>query len=274
LRLLGIAAVSLAVAAAGHAAAAPSWPGPPRTAVPRVAGTSTVPPPVWVETPRHSSWLGYASFCWSRPAGNAACVDFIPPKSRNDLPLVRAQLGVALRFHLRFALSRLSVSFLGKRAQNLAASRVSSWSPARSGIVLLSARSASGQEASYVFRLSLISHEPRAGTVPGLLDRGRWICVPAATRRVCGGPVRIGVRYRYVLRTHCGIFDAYFAGRLWRASPPLSDGSGNPPRGWDNPEALGTMRLVRADLAEFRQNAKLVARFTPAPRDWKTVICD
>jgi len=43
---------------------------------------------------------------------------------------------------------------------------------------------------------------------------------------------------------------------------------------WDNPEALGTMRLVRADLAEFRQNEKLAARFTPAPRGWKSVTCD
>jgi hypothetical protein len=63
--------------------------------------------------------------------------------------------------------------------------------------------------------------------------------------------VTIGVRYLYVLRTRCGIIDAYFAGRLWRANPPLSDGSGNPPRGWENPEALGTMRLVRTNLAEF-----------------------
>jgi hypothetical protein len=34
------------------------------------------------------------------------------------------------------------------------------------------------------------------------------------------------------------------------------------------------MRLVRTNLAEFRQDKKLVARFTPAPRRWKTVTCD
>jgi hypothetical protein len=86
--------------------------------------------------------------------------------------------------------------------------------------------------------------------------------------------VTIGIRYLYVLRTHCGILDTYFAGRLWRATPPLRDGSGNPPHGWENPESLGTMRLVRANHAEFRQNEKLVARFTPAPPNWKTVTCD
>jgi len=88
------------------------------------------------------------------------------------------------------------------------------------------------------------------------------------------GPVTIGVRYLYVLRTHCGILDAYFAGRLWRANPPLSDGSGNPPPGWENPESLGTMRIVRTNLAELRQDKQLVARFTPAPRHRKTVTCD
>jgi hypothetical protein len=90
----------------------------------------------------------------------------------------------------------------------------------------------------------------------------------------CAGPITVGGRYLYVLRTHCGILDAYFAGRLWRASPSLTDGSGNPPHGWENPESLGTMRLVRPNLAEFRQTTKLVARFTPAPPHWKTVTCD
>jgi hypothetical protein len=55
----------------------------------------------------------------------------------------------------------------------------------------------------------------------------------------------------------------------------LTDGSGNPPRGWDNPEALGTMRLVRTNLAEFRiQDQKLVARFRPAPHHSAIVTCD
>jgi hypothetical protein len=100
------------------------------------------------------------------------------------------------------------------------------------------------------------------------------VCSPKSTRQACGGPVALDVRYLYVLRTHCGILDAYFGGRLWRAAPSLSDGSGNPPRGWENPEALGTMRLIRHNLAEFRQNKELVARFTPAPARWKSVVCD
>jgi hypothetical protein len=108
-----------------------------------------------------------------------------------------------------------------------------------------------------------------------LLERGRWLCTERSARPACAGPARIGFGYLYVLRTHCGIFDAYFAGRLWRANPALTDGSGNPPRGWDNPEALGTMRLVRTNLAEFRtQDQKLVARFRPAPHHSAIVTCD
>lgn len=111
--------------------------------------------------------------------------------------------------------------------------------------------------------------------VPGPLELGRWVCSPRSARPACAGPAQVGVRYLHVLRTHCGILGTYFDGRLWRASPPLSDGSGNPPRGWDNPEQLGKMRLLRDDRAEFQARGKsLVARFTPAPSGWKLEICD
>lgn len=267
------AAAALAVAAAGHAAAA-TWPGPPRTATPQVAGTKTAPPPAWVETPRHSSWLAYSSYCWSRPAGSAACVDFVPPRSRTDLPVVAARAGSPLRFHLQFAISKLTASYPDKSSQSLRPSRVASWLPLRSGIVTLSARSASGQAATYLLRLTLAPPMSQATAAPGPRERGRWVCAPTSAQQACAGPAAVGVRYLYVLRTHCGILDAYFAGRLWRATPPLNDGSGNPPRGWEDPESLGTMQLVRTNLAEFRQSEKLVARFTPAPRHWKTVTCD
>jgi hypothetical protein len=229
---------------------------------------------VWVETPQRSSWLGYSSYCWSRPTGVAACVDFLPPRSRTDLPSVSAHAGSILRFHLRFAISKLSVAYLGDGAHSLKPSRIASWLPLRSGLVTLSARSASGQKASYLFRLTLTPPTSQATALPRPLERGKWVCAPRSARPACVGPVTIGVRYLYVLRTHCGIFNTYFAGRLWRANPALTDGSGNPPHGWENPESLGTMRLRSAHLAEFRQDNKLVARFIPAPRHWKTVNCD
>ena len=143
-----------------------------------------------------------------------------------------------LRFHLQFATSKLSVSYPDKSTQTLKPSRIAAWLPLRSGIVTLSARSRSGQEASYLFHLTLTPPTSQATAAPGPLERGKWVCSPRSTRRACAGPVAIGDRYLYVLRTHCGILDTYFAGRLWRANPALTDGSGNPPHGWDNPKHL------------------------------------
>src|SRR5439155_6109273 len=117
--LLAAAAVGLAVAAAGYAGAAPSWPGRPRTSAPQVAGTKTMPPPAWVETHQHSSWLSYSSYCWSQPAGTAACVDFLPPRSRTDLLAFSAPAASMLLFHLQFAISKLSLSYLDTSAQRL-----------------------------------------------------------------------------------------------------------------------------------------------------------
>jgi hypothetical protein len=272
--LLASAAVSLAVVVAGHALAARGWPGPPRASPPQLAGTRAIPPPAWVETARRSSWLSYSSYCWSRPAGPGACVDFIPPSSRTDLPLVVSPAGSTLRFHLKFPISKLFILYQDGGVQRLKRMRVASWLPLRSGLVTLAARSGTRQTASYVFRLTLDPPTSQTTAAPGPLERGRWVCSPRNARLACAGPVNVGDRYLYVLRTHCGILDAYFAGRLWRATPSLSDGSGNQPRGWENPESLGTMRLLGAKLAEFVQNKNLVARFTPAPADWKPVTCD
>lgn len=188
--------------------------------------------------------------------------------------MVAARAGSHLRFHLPYATSKLAASYTDRSSQRLSPARVASWLPLRSGIVTLSARSASGQEATYLLHLTLTPPRSQATAAPRPLERGSWVCSAKTARPACAGPVPVGVRYLYVLRTHCGILDAYFAGHLWRATPPSSDGSGNPPRGWGNPEALGTMQLVRTNLAEFRQSEKLVARFTPAPYNWKTATCD
>ena len=80
----------------------------------------------------------------------------------------------------------------------------------------------------------------------------------------------VGVAYPFRLYTHCGILSARFGGRLWRAQPPLTDGSGNPPKGWDNPQQAGTMRLLSRDEAEFEAASGQRARFvplTPGARD-------
>jgi hypothetical protein len=63
--------------------------------------------------------------------------------------------------------------------------------------------------------------------------------------------IEVGRTYNYSLLTHCGINQTRIDGTNWRASPPLDDGSGNPPSGWDNPSTTGDLRIVSKDKAIF-----------------------
>lgn len=59
----------------------------------------------------------------------------------------------------------------------------------------------------------------------------------------------------YALYTHCGIDDANIAGRWYRASQPLSDGSGNPPTGWANPYQQGSVTFTSKTEVVFSDAA-------------------
>jgi len=90
-------------------------------------------------------------------------------------------------------------------------------------------------------------------------------CSPQKKELPCGPRAEIGRSYPYQLYTHCGIRWAYFEGRWWEASPPLDDGSGNPPRGWGNPFDMGRMELVNESLSRFTSRAGKTAEFKPLP---------
>ncbi len=98
-------------------------------------------------------------------------------------------------------------------------------------------------------------------------------CWPPLNSLPCSAGVEVGVAYRYELYTHCGIRDAYFDGRLWVAKPVLSDGSGNPPAGWENPSDVGAMRLVSSEAATFDNGAGREANFVPAPEGYRVEPC-
>jgi hypothetical protein len=102
---------------------------------------------------------------------------------------------------------------------------------------------------------------------------GALVCSMKVHALPCRRGMRVGARYRLDLGTHCGIRDAWFDGRLWLAKPQLSDGSDNPPRGWGNPWQRGTIRLVTRTRAVFRAG-RLVARFRPAPRSYRSRACE
>ena len=55
----------------------------------------------------------------------------------------------------------------------------------------------------------------------------------------------------YDLYTHCGIDYAKVGNRYYEATPPLSDGSGNPPPGWGNPYQPGTLTMISPTQAVF-----------------------
>lgn len=66
----------------------------------------------------------------------------------------------------------------------------------------------------------------------------------------------------YSLYTHCGINDANIAGRWFQADTPLFDSSGvNPPNGWDNPYQQGTITMLSATVAQFRDPQGHIVRF-------------
>lgn len=63
------------------------------------------------------------------------------------------------------------------------------------------------------------------------------------------------------LYTHCGIDEARVGSTYFEAVTPLSDGSGNPPEGWDNPTQHGTMTLKAETEAVFTDDAGHEVRF-------------
>ncbi len=92
-------------------------------------------------------------------------------------------------------------------------------------------------------------------------------CAPHVLDVPCGPGAGVGIAYPYRLYTHCGVRWAYFDGRWWEATPPVTDGSGNPPRGWGNPYDVGSFRKADEDFAVFTAQGGMTADFRALPRD-------
>jgi hypothetical protein len=69
----------------------------------------------------------------------------------------------------------------------------------------------------------------------------------------------------YNLYTHCGIDYIQVGNRYYEATPPLSDGSGNPPPGWGNPYQPGTLTVISPAQAVFTDKAGHRVVFTLVP---------
>ncbi|MFB7608773.1 hypothetical protein [Streptomyces gardneri] len=69
----------------------------------------------------------------------------------------------------------------------------------------------------------------------------------------------------FELYTHCGISEARIDSTYFEAVTPLSDGSGNPPDGWDNPYQRGRMTLKSPTEAVFTDDAGHEVKFRARP---------
>ena len=144
-----------ALAALGGVAAA--MPGGP----PPEPGPAS-PPPAWIDSAKGDHWLAYSSYCWTAGEGSdpvAACVDFIPPEMRSELPSLRLRRGELVRFHLGFTPTEVSIQ-VGKRSFSLAATADPTWRVRGKGKFATLSVQAEGGSASYVTQIRIKPPRP------------------------------------------------------------------------------------------------------------------
>jgi hypothetical protein len=141
LALLLVLALLLSACGSGSSAHPPGGPAPS-------AGRSG-PPPAWIETEAGSRWLGYSSYCWKHPRGNAVeqvCADYAAAKcNQRSVPNIRVRSGETVRAHLGFAPTEASV----EGADATLSGRIVAWRVGRGGPFQLFAR-ARDADAIYV----------------------------------------------------------------------------------------------------------------------------
>lgn len=88
-------------------------------------------------------------------------------------------------------------------------------------------------------------------------------------------PEQLGPAVPYGLATHCGIREALYQDRYYELVPPLHDGNGNPPDGWDRLTQQGTLTPVSETEVVFTDDAGHRVTFTlrPGATTWKQ-LCD
>ncbi|PSK98023.1 hypothetical protein CLV63_10671 [Murinocardiopsis flavida] len=95
----------------------------------------------------------------------------------------------------------------------------------------------------------------RAGPIILALTLAAGVLTGCAQDDEGADAVRAGRTIPFELTTHCGIDEARIGSTYFEAETPLSDGSGNPPEGWDSPTQHGTMTLKSEAKAVFTDDA-------------------
>ena len=101
-----------------------------------------------------------------------------------------------------------------------------------------------------------------------MLAAGCGTKAPSAAPRKPSPPAGMA----YQLYTHCGIDWTRIDGTFWRARHSLSNGHGNPPRGWGNPVQVGTLNMLSRTTAKFTSIAGNVA-FERTARTRPPFVC-
>ncbi len=121
----------------------------PPAPAPNVSGTSSEPPPAWFSAAGRDGWFAYHSFCWT-----TACVDFLPPDRRTDVPAIRARDGERIGLHLGFEPKSVAVRVLATGTRySLVARRDTSWRVRGAGLIAVEVRAAQGT-AAYLARVT------------------------------------------------------------------------------------------------------------------------
>jgi hypothetical protein len=153
----------------------------------------------------------------------------------------------------------------------------------------LAAAAAAAVVAGSVWLAGVDRSDPVAGSATGsttssgeasaeTTDGETWAAAgdPALPGEVLAAPAspQVGVAYPVDLLTHCGIVGTDVGGTWFAAEQPLVEGPGNPPPGWGNPYQRGTLTLLAADEAVFRDDAGHEVRFRAAGEAARPAPCD
>ena len=93
------------------------------------------------------------------------------------------------------------------------------------------------------------------------------VCEPGIPELPCAEGVEPGVPYAMTLQTHCQLEWAYFDGRYWVPSAPVSEPGG------EAAFADGVMTLASPDEAVFVADSGPEVRFRPAGADYRPPPC-
>ena len=93
------------------------------------------------------------------------------------------------------------------------------------------------------------------------------VCEPGIPELPCAEGVEPGVPYAVTLQTHCQLEWAYFDGRYWVPSAPVSQPGGQAAF------ADGVMTLASPDEAVFVADSGPEVLFRPAPDDYRPPPC-